>query len=952
MIFEFDAFSLDGETLELRRDDAPVRVDGIVVKVLATLVERAGHLVTKEELVARVWGNRAVSENVITVAMARLRKALGGATHEPFVTTVHRRGYRFVRAVAVKDASTRPSWAPVATAALRPFVGRERVLGRLRESIAEAQAGRGNLCVLSGDAGIGKTRAVEMVEADARSAGFFVAWGHCREAGDTPPLWPFVEIVREILDAARVDVHEERLEAALTELGRLVPGVATTSDATSVRPSPDGVDALGNYRTIDAIVRVLGLCAEQRPLFLVLDDLHRADSASIEVVRYVVETVARKRIALVTTLRPFPAVDGSPRMPLGYVLGHRNTVRVVLAPLEAADVARYVASVVQDADGSLGIAIFQKSEGNAFLMTELARGAIDAGDGSAQSLAIPGQALDLLRQRVSTVDDISRGVLSTAAVIGRSFDLGVLGGVSELDAKALMACIDVAIERGILVIDPESATTFAFTHDLLRAVLYDALTGSERRALHGRMVDVLERKAANGGRVEPADLAYHAYASLPECDARRVVSHCVDAATAAAEMSGYQDAVTYLAHALDALALVPEPSIRFRLGLGLRRALYARVCSSPQFDGIARETLRLARDRGAPSVQARVALLLDVHLGFPAYPGASAILEEALAALPREDEEARGALLARLVTHGAASRDERVAGSMLDESRALAEHSGSLLATYTERCARLFSMGGPAHDAVAKELFAELDGLCESHPKTLSATPALLDLNRAIRAAQRGDAVGADSAILRCEERCRRLGAHELLWHANRFHLLARVNRGDDSAFAALRELHRRGEVESTVGSDVFIAFDRGVVFGDTRIDGNESLSLDPNDSPGLWSLKMRALAAVGRTEEARRLLRAIPADDLARLPCDRDYVGTLGAATRVALTLNELDYVHALEPLLAKYTEHVAVHVAFYVEGPVSSLLDEARRALAGVRAQMLVAPALQTRTPHTPPG
>jgi hypothetical protein len=216
----------------------------------------------------------------------------------------------------------------------------------------------------------------------------------------------------------------------------------------------------------------------------------------------------------------------------------------------------------------------------------------------------------------------------------------------------------------------------------------------------------------------------------------------------------------------------------------------------------------------------------------------------------------------------------------------------------------------------------------------LIVTPALLDLHRAIRAAQDGALPVVDAALDRCDVRCRQVGNLELIWHVERSRLVSRASRGEGDKIApALRDLHRRAEREAIVGSEAFIAYDCSVVLGSSPDDRDRArpsaLQFDRDDPPNIWSLKLRALAALGRHEEARRSLQAVSPALLARLPCDRDYLGTLGALLRAALALDELEYAEAIEALLLPYPGRFAVNVTFFCEGAVAELLATIARAL-----------------------
>ena len=190
MIFRFDEFELDPDRLELRRTGSPLKADAIALRLLVVLVRQAGQLVTKDELITLVWDDRSVSDNVLTVTMTRLRKTLGHKTGErEFIKNVHGRGYRFVRAVSERDARLPPVLASGAPGpAGPPFVGRETVMNGLREAWRHARDGRGSVCMLVGEPGIGKTRAVEELAGEATAAGLPVAWGYCHPSGDMAPF--------------------------------------------------------------------------------------------------------------------------------------------------------------------------------------------------------------------------------------------------------------------------------------------------------------------------------------------------------------------------------------------------------------------------------------------------------------------------------------------------------------------------------------------------------------------------------------------------------------------------------------------------------------------------------------------------------------------------------------------------------------------------------------------
>jgi DNA-binding winged helix-turn-helix (wHTH) protein len=363
-IFRFDEFELDTDALELRRAGVTLKVDALVLRLLACLVRHAGSLVTKEEIVAEVWQGRAVADNVLTVSMARLRKALDcGRDGREIVATVYGRGYRFVRDVTAARPPHALARGPgIAAPAEPPLVGRERALQRLRDAFARARGGRGGMCAVIGEPGIGKTRLVEALHGELAGSGVAFAWGFCREAGGTPPLWPWLRVLRE-LRAAHGEAELER------ELGaRAAAEVDALLQAPTAQPGAER-DASGGpqparFARLDAVRRALALAATRAPLVLVLDDLHAADAASIELLDLLIDELARLRILVIATLRPGEggrAPRAETRLPRA--IAHRNCERIALPPLGAREVAEYVAALVPDHDGGRAGAVDDNTDG-------------------------------------------------------------------------------------------------------------------------------------------------------------------------------------------------------------------------------------------------------------------------------------------------------------------------------------------------------------------------------------------------------------------------------------------------------------------------------------------------------------------------------------------------------------------------------------------------------------
>lgn len=425
MILCFDDFEFDLQRLELRRSGAPVRADPTVLRVLHALLQSPGQVVTKAELLARVWDRRAMSASILSVSITRLRKTLG---HTPgtreFVLNVPGRGYRFVRSVTKREATTDTSSGgeSIPPPAGPLIVGREAVTTRMQRLLASAGAGRGGVCMLTGEAGIGKTASAAQLAATAVASGIRVAWAYCQEIGETPPLWPFAQLVRALLrDASARDIA-----ALAPELSALVPELATRSSRPPLR-------ATSKHRMFEAVLDVL----ERRDTVLIIDDLHRADAASCELLRYWMDRLGQQRVLVVATLRSLRSRGARIVPDLSFVAGHVNCTCIALERLTPESVEAYVRRILPASDATLTHAIWAKSEGNPFFMLELVRQLADVARPAVELLRISDEALLLLAPRIAELEVAARGLLSVAAVIGRRFELRLLQSLSGQDLETL-----------------------------------------------------------------------------------------------------------------------------------------------------------------------------------------------------------------------------------------------------------------------------------------------------------------------------------------------------------------------------------------------------------------------------------------------------------------------------------------------------------------------------------
>jgi predicted ATPase/DNA-binding SARP family transcriptional activator len=385
-----------------------------------------------------------------------------------------------------------------------PLVGRQAEWTTLRNAYASIGP-NGRLIVIEGEAGIGKTRLAEELLRHAQAGGATTIATRCYEGEANIAYAPFVEGLREALRSPdRGDWLSTVPARWLSELARLLP------ELTDLRPdlAPAApLDTLGaQSRLFEAIGQVLLVaCRGARPAILLLDDLHWADVASLDLLAYLVRRLRDYPMCLLITWR----AESVPS-------GHRG--RALLAEAERAGVATTlslgrlsrsavieliesssVVSVSQPAD--LAARLYVETEGLPFFLVEYLAALARGSDLERSDWPLPSRVRDLLQTRLAAVSETSRQVLATAAVIGRSFDYDTVREASGRGEEETVAAIEQLIDQELIQEFHGHAEhvphqpTYDFYHEKLRALVYEEISLARRRLLHRRVAEALIKRA-------------------------------------------------------------------------------------------------------------------------------------------------------------------------------------------------------------------------------------------------------------------------------------------------------------------------------------------------------------------------------------------------------------------------------------------------------------------------
>ncbi|MFH8410888.1 ATP-binding protein [Streptomyces sp. NPDC018019] len=506
--------------------------------------------------------------------------AVTGPVRSARAAAAPRRAHGAGRAAPVR-AVPAPDDCPAAEekAAPWPFTGRDQELHRLVTASAGAVTGEGHVACVLGAAGVGKTRLL-MELAPALEAGddaLEVVWSHCFPGEGVPPYWLWTQVLRR-LSATR----PEAFRSATAPFGALLAPVMPERSA-----GPDGQGheddwAQARFLTHDAVCEVLLTLAAERPLVLLLEDLHWADAASLDLLRLLGTRRQGQQISIVLTAREFEGdSDATIRRALAEVLRSPRTESLRLGGLSRSAVAALVEAQAGRGVGADVIeALHERSKGNPYFVMQLlsllgdVRRLHDAGASDVLLAQIPTGVREALRQRFAGLPEPALRVLRLCAVIGTEIDTDLLHRTAAEDEPVAPA-LETAIRAGLLGEDPHHPGRLHFVHALVRETLVDVLARNERHRLHARVAGALcERGGGQVGDDEYERLAHHTWHAQDALPARQALPRLLRAAEQAEQQLAYEKVETWLRRAVHLAGLLPRDDTSAR---ALEQRLYVQL---------------------------------------------------------------------------------------------------------------------------------------------------------------------------------------------------------------------------------------------------------------------------------------------------------------------------------------------------------------------------------------
>ena len=595
-----------------------------VYSILEYFVNHPGRLITQQELLGAIWRDTHVQPEVLKRHIFDLREVLGDDPKSPaFLETLPRRGYQFIAPVQ----NSQPSIQHAASHRIR-LVGRERALNALDRYLRRAMDFQRQIVFVTGEPGIGKTALVDEFQRRAAEAiPLRLAAGQCVEGyGGKEPYYPVLNALGLLSrDSDVVDVLATQAPTWLVQF----PSLLRQDQRESLQREIAGATRQRMLREIGGALEVL---SSEKPLVLVIEDLHWADHSTIDLISVLARSRAPAKLMVIATYRPADViVSGHALNSVEQdLLVHRLSHRLAVDPLQEHDIARYLAGDHAEADVPRGLAALlqRQSEGNPLFMLaaleHLEQRAFILNESGIWTLRVPLHEMafevperlrDMIRAQIDNLDPEVQQVLEAASVNGVHFSVAVSTAAASVDEERFEEiCEDLSRSDRLLRAlgtsafpDGTMSSHYEFSHALYREILYRRQPPVRRARMHQRIGDRLARLYANREDTVAGELAEHFENARNWPGALKYL--CV-AAESARRRFANREAGVFLRRALTLSAHLPEDEravwdMQILSGLGMMYAADSDLRAIEAIESVVKLATRYA------SVDVQVSALGD-----------------------------------------------------------------------------------------------------------------------------------------------------------------------------------------------------------------------------------------------------------------------------------------------------------------------------------------------------
>lgn len=571
------------------------------------------------------------------------------------------------------------------------LIGRAGPRDHLVSALKAVNAAEGARTVMvSGEAGVGKSTLTSSFARDAYAEGALVLYGRCDEELAVP-YRPFVEAFDQYFAQVDGPTLSAMGPSLLEPLARLVP---VLSGRLAEPPEPiTGDPDTERWILFGAVVALIELASKSAPVILILDDVHWADSPSLQLLRHLTANLSGRAL-IVATHRDSGLSASHPLTELLAALSREQAcTRLTLTGLDDGEVVSLVEAAAGhdlDEDGiGLAHALSRETDGNPFFVSEVLRHLVETravvqdGDGrwiittELSDAGLPVSVLQVIGSRVARLGSEAERILAAAAVLGQEFEVDIVCSVTACSEDSVLDVLEAAASSALVDEVRTAPGRFRFAHALIQHTLYESLGATRRARLHRSAAEVMEARIGAAPGPRAGELARHWLSATGPSDVAKAVAFSRLAAEEALRALAPAEAVRWFGEALQLLAGAPDEGERSRCLAGLGEA--QRQLGDPAFRGTLLEASRLAQSLG--DVDTMVAAVLANNRGFQSSAGSVddervEMLGAAIEAVGHEDDRVRARLLALLALERTHDGDYPGRRALSDESVRLARRSG------------------------------------------------------------------------------------------------------------------------------------------------------------------------------------------------------------------------------------------------------------------------------------
>jgi len=490
-----------------------------------------------------------------------------------------------------------------------PFVGRGNEIELFTRLLTHTVAGQGQVALISGEPGIGKSRLVQETTALACRQAFFLLSVHCYQVEQTMPYQPVIDLVRQVM--VRDDRWQQLAPVWLRELAVLAPETGEVVVAVMADVPPiDEPDENRQGRLFQAIFHLIANHADQHKLLLVVEDIHWADPATMQCLHYLACHISRVPITLIFTLRgESHSTDADLIVMLHSLRRQAHVTSLSLARLTKADVTALLEQTADTAPYAdrLSHWLHRETDGNPFFLISTLQSVREEGmldvatetewhalAGKGQSLALPDAIRDSVRDRLQRLPQAEREALDWMAVYGRGLDFSTLQTISHQSQMTLLNAVEQLVERQLLV---ETTGQYDFDHNKIREVVYYDLSAARRGLYHRQIAETLEAMSPSP---DMASILAHHFERGDEDE--KALVYWMRAGKHALDTYAYQQSTL---HYERVLALTDQPAAQMDAYLGLGRA-FILLDDHKTATAVIWQGLHLSEDYGDDARRARL----------------------------------------------------------------------------------------------------------------------------------------------------------------------------------------------------------------------------------------------------------------------------------------------------------------------------------------------------------